>query len=74
MSHAMVSRVSEPRVALATLETDWECCSDPMPRIHPTNGRFFCHNCRAYLDAQSFDEGEGTTQTTHPTPIQKESE
>jgi len=34
------------------------CCSDPKPRVHDLTGRFFCLNCRQWLDRPSDPSGD----------------
>lgn len=42
-----------PQPAFASkleVDIDWGCCDEPDPRVHNATGRFFCANCRRWLD------------------------
>jgi len=41
----------EPRVP-----DGWDCCDDPKPLVHHQSGRFFCGNCRRWLDQPREEE------------------
>jgi hypothetical protein len=48
-------------VDLAAPHVDWGCCDDPAPRVHDGTGRFFCYNCRRWLDQRIDKPTEGDT-------------
>lgn len=45
------------------------CCDRPKPMLQEQENRFFCANCRRWLESGTIQQGEGTTPEPTDTEV-----